>query len=324
MQKKLRKIKTTIILLTLLINVIIIFIPSSSAALLKSDACLNLEFDANVVQKRIKPLDKPTRIPINIRYQVIGKFAKRTAAHFNKKGIPATIELSIEEKPNGCSAIFEPHIVNIEIGTNWNSASTSLLVSFNENVPALKVVKIKVKMHAEEVSSSLFKINEVTDYAEIAVTPGFLLVFDATPKSTFKEISPGETTNFDIDLKNLGNAKTRFRFKILQKPKDWEVKIVADTFLESKLSGRDSTETVQLFVQSPDGIGLNNDQEVIQVSVTATYFAALSEKEQETILSFTVKSSGISTLGLGTIFALFVFIAVILLYYYRHRHRQRG
>lgn len=324
MQKKIKKVKTTIILLLLLINTIIILNPSCSAALIKSDACLDLEYDANIAQERIMPLEKPTKIPINIIYLVIGKFAKRISNHFNKKGISATIELSIEEKPNGCTVKIEPSTVNIEVKANWNYASSALLVEFNENVPALKVNKIKIKMHAKEISSKLYQINEETDYAEIAVTPDFLLIFDVIPRSTFKKISPGETTNFEIGLKNLGNAKTKFKFKILQEPKDWKVKIVSNIILESKLSGGDSTETIQLFVQSPDGIGFYNDQELIQVSVTATYYADISSEGQEMILSFIVKNSGISILGIGTISALFFLISLILLYFvYKYRKRRK-
>jgi len=323
LQKKLKKIKSIIILLILLINVVIIFTPYTQAALFKSDAHLSLELNADDIHERIMPLSKPTRIRINVGYQVIGKFVKKTSAHFKNKGTPATIHLSVEEIPNGCTATIEPSTVNIEVGANWNYASAALLVRFDENVPGLKPVKIKVKMHADELSSSIYKINEIIDYDEITVMPDFLLVFDVIPKNTFKEISPGETAFFDIELKNLGNAKTTFRFKTLKEPEGLNVKIISDVVLESKLSGGDSTETIQLAVYPQNDLSFYNNEEVIQISVIATQYGAPSEDGQEIILSFTVKTSGSSILIVGTISTFVVFIAVILLYYYRYRYRKQ-
>ncbi|EMR73475.1 hypothetical protein MCGE09_00624, partial [Thaumarchaeota archaeon SCGC AB-539-E09] len=78
--------------------------------------------------------------------------------------------------------------------------------------------------------------------------------------------------------------------------------------------GDDPKSTVQLVVQPPYSFGYHNEREVIQVSMTPSYYADPTLKGQEYVLSFVVQSRGFSTPGFEAIFVIIAMIGMTLIF----------
>jgi len=322
MTKSLKTVKASIVMGILLISVIVAFIPSSSAAPLKSTSTLKLEYDASAVEGRVMPLGGPVGIPVEIGYLVSGIFAESAIARFSSMGVPATIDISVEETPSWVTAWVSPNVVSPEIKTGWNSAFANVYVSFKETAPARAEVKIRVKMQAQKVPALLFEIGESTHYADITFTPEYLPIISINPKGTFKEISPGQESKFEIEIENLGNAKTDVAFKIVNTPKGWSANIQGEITLESAQQGEGSKKTVILLIQPPYNFGYHNDQVDFELEITPYFFADDTAVGRTITERFTVRSRGFSTPGFEAGFVVFALMGVAFIFNLRRNKRK--
>jgi len=309
MAKHLRTVKATIIVGILLISLSLAFVPSSSAGLLKNTVTLKLELkDPVAASQKVVPLNGSMSVEIQIGYLVSGLFAHRAIPIYESRQIPATISLSVEETPSFCTATIEPNVVSPSITSGWSFADAILKISFKEEAPARGEVKIKVRMHSDIVPGLLFQINEKTDTGEISFTPDYLPIISVTPQGNFLEISPGEVARFDIEIENLGNAKTVVDFTILDFPKDWSPNIISSTTVTEN-----GKTTVQLIVQPPYGFGYHNVRETIQIKIVPSYFGDATFTGREYTETFTIQSRGFSTPGFEVAFTFIALIGVCLL-----------
>jgi len=230
-----------------LISLSLAFVPSSSAGLLKNTATLKLALtDSQAASEMVVPLGGAMNVDVQIGYLVSGLFATQAINLYQQRQIPASIHLSVEETPSFCTATIQPNVVTPEIKKGYSYDNATLRISFKEEAPAMGEVKIKIRMHADMIPGLLFQINEATFIGEIAFMPAYLPIISVTPQGNFLEISPGEVARFDIEIENLGNAKTVVDFTILNFPKDWSPKSLKmekllSNFLFNHLMGLDIT-----------------------------------------------------------------------------------
>jgi len=298
MTKNLRTVKASIVMGILFLSIFAVLMPSTSAGIIKSNGNLKLEYDASALEEQVTPLGGPRPVTISIGYLVSGIFATQTVSILTGRVLPM-IELSVEETPSYATAWVEPNVISPDMSTSWSTATATLWVSFKENVPARAEVTIKVKMHASAIPGILFEVQEATSYADVSFTPGYLPIISVSPKGNFQEISPGEIATFDIEIENLGNAKTVVDFKILDIPEEWSPNI-----------------------QSPYGFGYHNDRETIRIEITPSYYGDPGDPDvtgMPQIETFTVQSRGFSTPGFEAAFVVFALMAVVIIFKKRHK-----
>lgn len=316
MTKHLRTVKVSLILGILLVSAIAAFIPSTSAAplLFGCDADVKMNYDAIAASSKVVPLSGEIQIPINISTQVQGLFANILVPILFNKGITTSVDLSIKNSPSWATARISPNVVNPDISTSWSGEEAYVHVSFNEDSPAHETAIFAIEMHVR-VPGAFGRVREATKTAEISFVPSYLPIIDATPQSTYKEISPGEILTFNIDLENLGNAETEFIFSVIDVPDGWSASIISNTKVGSRVDGKDPTKTVKLFVQAPYGFGYHNEREDIRISVKGRYFAGgagvLETEDYE--ITFTVRNRGFSTPGFEAAFTLFALVGIALI-----------
>jgi len=304
MTKNLRTVKASLILGILLFSLIAAFIPSTSAGLLKNNATIILEpEDPQALNDLVVPLEGPMSVGIKIGYLVSGVFASAAIQRFESMQVPAIISLEVDETPSWATATIEPNVVTPKIKLGYSYANATLKVSFKEDAPARGEVVITVRMRSDKISIPLFQINAKEQIGTITFTPDFLPIISVKPLNNFQEISPGEIATFDIEIENMGNAKTSVDFEILTFPEDWSPNIISSITI-----AENSKKTVQLVIQPPYGFGYHNVRETIQIRVTPSYFADPSLTGRIYIETFTIQSRGFSTPGFE---AILVFIALI-------------
>jgi len=272
MAKHLRTVKATILVGILLISLSLAFVPSSSAGLLKNTATLKLALtDSQAASEMVVPLGGAMNVDVQIGYLVSGLFATQAINLYQQRQIPASIHLSVEETPSFCTATIQPNVVTPEIKKGYSYDNATLRISFKEEAPAMGEVKIKIRMHADMI-------------------PGLLVA------------------RFDIEIENLGNAKTVVDFTILNFPKDWSPNIISSTTITE-----DGKTTIQLLVQPPYGFGYHNERETVQIKIVPSYFADATLIGREYVETFTIQSRGFSTPGFEVAFTFIALIGVGLL-----------
>ena len=313
MTKRLRTVKANIVMGILLVSLFVAFIPSTSAALFGNDADVKMTYDAIAASNKVVPLSGEITIPINISTQVQGLFANILVPILSNRGVTTSVDLSVKNSPPWATARVSPNVVNPKISTSWTGEEAYVHVSFNVDSPAHETAIFTIEMHAS-VPGAFGRVREVTKTAEIAFVPSYLPIIDATPQSTYKEMSPGEILTFNIDLENLGNAETEFLFSVIDVPDGWSASIISNTKVGSRVDGNDPTKTVQLFVQAPYGFGYHNEREDVRISVKGRFYAGgapLVTEDYE--ITFTVRNRGFSTPGFEAAFTLFALAGIALI-----------
>ena len=310
MTKHLRTVKATILVGILLISLSLAFVPSSSAGLLRNSATLKLDVNAEDLNQKVVPLSGPMSIDVEVGYIITGNFAKQAINLYDSRNMVASIHLSIEETPSFCTATIQPNVVNPVITKDEAvyKENATISISFKEDAPARGEIKIKVRMFSDAIPGLLFVTQEATFIHEIAFTPDYLPIISVTPQGNFKEISPGEVAKFDIDITNLGNAKTVVDFTILNFPDDWSPNIISSTTITES-----GTTTVQLLVQPPYGFGYHNERETVQIQIVPSYFGDAELTGRIYTETFTIQSRGFSTPGFELAFTIIALIGVGLL-----------
>jgi len=314
MKLHLRTVKTTIVLGIIFLSIFMTVTPSSSAKLLSVDTDVKMEYDAINVSEKIVPLSGEIQIPIYIRAKIRGILARFFEDRF-KGRTDFSISLSVKETPAWCTARISPNVVNPLISSQWTSETAYVHVSFKETAPAHVPTIITVEMDAS-AKGTLGYVRGVTQTAEISFTPSYLPIIDAVPRSTIKEITPGEIVIFYIDLENFGNAETEFIFRVTEVPKGWSASMLSNIKVGSSLENQNPKETVELRIQPPFDFGYHNEQEDIRIEVYGKYFASVGGKELRSDpyeITFTVRSRGFSTPGFEAILFLVALVGVILI-----------
>jgi hypothetical protein len=280
------------------------------AGIYRCESQLRLEYDSDAAEDQFLPIDRVKKIPIEIGYQISGQYAQMLAEYYTTKDIVSFIYLYIEDTPEWCVASISPPLVKIYPNASWATENASIEIKVNENAPASTQGVLKVRMDARRVGT----IQSGTFTAEIPFIPGYLPVLDIEADRKKQLIGPYDTAYFNIDIENLGNAKTTLVCDVIDPPQNWIVTIGSDIVIGATTSNDDPKKTIQLSIKPPLNFGYHNDREVINISITPTYFNDPTIKGEQYYVSFIVQSQGFSTPGLepGLIFSIIMFIFILM------------
>ncbi|MBN2065366.1 MAG: hypothetical protein JW771_00970 [Candidatus Thermoplasmatota archaeon] len=310
--------KTVMIAFLLFITVLSVTPASSAlygriAKLYECEGAVRIEYDENTVEQVFLPVDMVMEIPLNISFSVQGYYAEELLEYYTEGPI---FEASIEAKPEWCSVAILPSLFDIIPRTEWNTKECLLSIKVNENAQAYSEGTIRVKIQFKRFGS----INNGTFYQDIPFKPGFLpLLKISTSETTVKQINPQETAMFTVQVQNLGNAKTELLCNVVDKPKDWTVAVEEKAVVGSKATGDDDLIQMSVVVKPPFNFGYHHDREVIQLSITPSYFGNDSLTGEEYLVSFIVQSRGFSTPGFEGAYFIIGFACVLFLFHYQQR-----
>ena len=79
-------------------------------------------------------------------------------------------------------------------------------------------------------------------------------------------LNPGEIKSYEIELENLGNAKTTVTAEAFNIPEGWTVSILDSTVLGTLTKNEDNKKTLTLSIRSSDDFGYRNSVEIINIS----------------------------------------------------------
>ena len=312
MLKKSRTVKTGIIFGILLFSLFAVFASNASARVIGLNSALKVEFDEDDVKQKVKPAAGSIVIGIDVFYQYYGIGASLVAQYSLLRGIPAQVDLKIVEEPEWCTATVTPPVLTLTSGTTFSDpARATLIISVNENAPALLQDKVIIAAHSTRISGILFTLKEQTLEVDIPFEVDYSPAISfTTPKGNFMQVGPLDTADFEIEIENLANGPTEVTCEILNAPEGWSPNIVSTVLLSSKaLGSEDTTKTVHLKIKPPYDFGLHNKIQSIQVKLTSNYYRDPLLVGKEYVLTFNVQSTGFSP-GIG--FEIPVIVVVLI------------
>lgn len=324
MNRNFRTAKSVVVIGILLVGIFAVFIPSTSAGILDRLAEaytvyseVKIEYDKDAASDPVLPLEMVKDIPVTISLRVTGYFAEDLLHYY--EGTNLFIDLDVNETPEWCTASILPRKLVIPASVIWSTNNATLSVMINEDAPAFSEELIKVKVKVGKLGA----IQGGEFFQDIRFIPGYLPVLRLNvPESTCELVGPDDVANFDIEIENLGNAMTEVACRVIDVPKGWNASIASSATIGSRTSGNNIKRTLQLSVKPPHGFGYHEEREIIEVSITPSYYGNSSLTGKEHLLYFVVQSRGLYMPGFEAVFVIFALIGVVLIFKNRQRRKK--
>lgn len=248
---------------------------------------INIEYNSMATSDPIIPLSGPRFISLNISYIVVGLFANSIVKLLHRRGFVVPIKLSIEEKPDWCTAIIAPNTVYNKISDEGPKSQATLIVSVDQTAPAYTLSTIKLKAESALVKGRLGILTLIASAEakfEISIIPGYLpLINVMMPEGNFKNVVPDQQADFNITIENLGNAKTKISSEVLYKPENWSVSLPSSVIIDVN----DLAEIQLIFRTDENFTGM----EIIQVAFTPSFYADSNQTGITWIETFIIKAA---------------------------------
>jgi hypothetical protein len=274
------------------------------------ESVIDIDYDKNLTEKPLLPIDMVLNIPIEVEYYVQGQYADFVTEAYLLRELDAFIYLEIGNTPEWCDATISPPVLIIPATMDGTIEYANLSVQISRDAQAFAEGDVAVKF----IVSRMGAVSGRTIVRNVTITTGYLPILDIDVLGdTVKTITPDEMANFDIEIENLGNAKTNLSLWIEDIPDGWTATIPSNLILGAEKLNEDTKRTVQLNVKPPYDVGYHREKETITIVLKPAYFNDDSIAGEEYYLTFIVKNKGFSTPGFEFIFILIGIIVVSLI-----------
>lgn len=320
MNKQLQKFKIFIIFILLFCSSIIIISPSGKSGPLdqiyECSPFIEIEYNESLLKEPVVPYDEPRQIPITVKAKVTGPASDivvdKIGSDWDNLGIRLIIDISIAEVSEGCYASINPPILQFPVSDEYKSTNATLSFTIDQYFPAFSLKKVKIQFSTRRLGkkATLVKANNIVKEIPFIVGYQPQLSF-SYPNSNVKNIAPGDTAYFPIEIENWGNAETNVNTEIVDIPEGWQADIIKNLTLGTNLFGGEAKATISLNVKPPINFGYHEDRTIIKVKMTPVYYNNSEFKGEPHYLYFIVQSKGFSTPGFEMILIIFAFIFVL-------------
>ncbi len=205
----------------------------------------------------------------NVSYKVSGIFADIIARWFHGR-VFMTIELSIKDVPEWASISVFPDTVHFDISSDWETPieSPAILIILNESAPAFNISYFKIVGTTNCTKGPfgiLTWIHGSKVEKEFPIVPGYLPLINVTPETNNIHTPPGQITELNISIENLGNGLTLVKSEIIDSPSpNWWVYIQPETVLDVG-----EEKEASLFIMPPENYTGNDS---INLTFTPCYY----------------------------------------------------
>jgi len=313
MNKKFHKIKIFLISVMILCSSLLVICPITSSlpldTIYECEPIFLIEYNRTLLQEPIIPLAKARVIPIQVKAKIKGAAADIVAKGIGN--IVIYVNPYVEDLPEGCHASISPPLLLLRVSTEFESQNANISIVIDQKLPALTEKQLTIRLISKSLKGKATVVKAGNFTQKIPFTIGYYPQLDiSTPNGNVKDIHPDETVSFPIELENLGNGITNVTSEVIDIPEGWSARIISTTFGTAVL-GDNTKETLYLEINPPINFGYHEDQAVIKVSITPSYYKNSTYTGEPVYLSFIVQSQGFSTPGFEMITLLFALIFVL-------------
>jgi len=181
-------------------------------------------------------------------------------------------------------------------------------LSLDEDAPAYEQGVIYVRATVPTIGP----IDGMEQTFSLSFKPAYRALISPVPQTNNKIIGPMDTAEFQVDITNMGNARTKVFFEIDYDslPEGWSAIINDNIVLET---GSGSTGKVYLTVRPPKGFGYHDDDAIIRVKITPKYADDTNIQGEPEYLTVSVESRGLSVIGIEIIIPILILIFLALI-----------
>ena len=321
MRNNFRVLKASLLMGMVLMSVILSISGGSVSAadrpkLLSFNSYIDIEYDSEPLNEDLA-IEKSINIPLTIKYRtdvpegfpvVIPNALwqiKNWILYGSMIGPMQKIHVEVVDKPSWADiSISQPDMfINIPTGSEETSISTSLVISPREEAPAVPQ-SIVLKVECDTIG----RINGVTFEETVHFTPSFVPTITITPENPTRTVTPRESVNFKIAVKNNANKKIRVTPAVVGIDTDKWTPTINPPFHDIESAGQ---EEFIFSIYTPYDFGWHNEIESFQIDFTAKIFPL---REEATVggpysIYLRVNNYGFSTPG----FELLTFVAALVI-----------
>jgi hypothetical protein len=286
-------------------------VDTASAALINFNSYADLQYDASALQKPLA-IDVSVTIPITVEYWTdipafFGTVIPYPLNFYILFGQPIgpmqKIHLEVLNPPSWANIYISSPDLLTDIpfyGDDHMFVKTNLIVSPRIEAPA-ESYKIDIKATGEPIG----KVRGFTYQESIDFTPSFVPTVQVTTKDPIRTVSPHESVNFQINVRNLGNKITRVTPTIKNKNPDW-----TETINPPELEIDPNDEATFTFsIIAPYDFGWHNEYESFEVQFKSEVYPYRTGAANNTkSVYLVVNNYGFSTPG----FELLTFVVAAL------------
>jgi hypothetical protein len=312
----------------LILSSIVIFcltftlIPNTSAGIL--DRVYDCEYnliitaDEDAINNPFLPVDMVVQIPLVLELDFYGRYSEEMEPYY-VGAATAIIDMFVNNTPSWASVTISPPSMELPLLSGEPAVGNATL---NVKVDEEAIPFVDGIIDLRIICQGIGAIDKRIFDKPITFYPGYLPFLKVNTEDTVERVSPQETARFDIEVENIGNAKTNVVTKVLNEPEDWHVEITSDLVLGTSAYGEDSKDTITLSVKPSYTAGYHNEREIIKVALTPVYYDNDSLSGEKYILSFIVQNRGFSTPGFEILPLFLAFIIVISILYKKHQKNR--
>jgi len=323
MTKNLRTVKATFIIGILLVSISASIASSASAEnaqdsrtkIVGLTSYVIIDWGEDLENNPIKPRGELRAVKLDITYGINVQGLFSNIANIVKLlhlGRQANIQLEVIGTSPWCTAsISQGATIPASVQSYEKNYTARVNIQVEQDAPAFALTSIKIKVSAPDVGL----IAGYEEIIDLNFVPQYIPKVQPLVKDTnTKRIGPMDTVTFPIEIENMGNARTLVKCEVEYVPEGW-VAIIDDSITLEE--GVGTKAIVYLTVRPPKGFGYHDEDGMIRVKVTPSYWQDTSLEGSPETVSVLVESRGFSVIGIEMILLpLIVIIAIILFLYY--------
>ncbi len=324
MIKNLKTLKSTLIMLILLISMVVTFTPTASAGLIDIQPTINITYEE--LAEKVTPLSDGLEINLSTTLKLTGFGANfvQNSLFSILKDKSVIIDLSVEETPDWAQASLTNTSTQIKLSEIDSAWESNIKITAKENASAFTTGVVKINATSKLVSGFLFNILEKTKSIEIPFEVGYYSAVDyELSQGNHHMISPYNSTKIPINITNLGNGDTTVEIELVESIENFTINIPDSVTLDA-FDGEE-----QIFLEiSADTHEFENRS--IQFNFTAICAEDSDIKGQTQTLTFTVENDGsyeepsedmfeIDTTLLAVILVVLILVIIVVVFFLRKR-----
>ena len=280
---------------------------------------IDIEYDPTPLNENLN-IDESVNVPLTVKYwtdapenflQFVPWQIRNLFLFGSIIGPMQKLHLEIVDKPDWANIyISQPDILsNIPLGGQESAVevTTSLILS-----PRVEAPSQSYSIAITATCDTIGRINGFEHEEFIDFTPSFVPTIQITPEEPTRTVSPRESVNFKITVKNDGNKKTRITPSLSDIDSKW-TPTINPPFYDISPGG---TGEFTFSIYTPYDFGWHNEIESFQIDFTAQIFPLREDAPVGGPYSIflRVNNYGFSTPGFEiiTLFAAIIIVGIIL------------
>jgi hypothetical protein len=318
-----KTVKTCFILGLLLFSTLTCLAPTPSAGpIVGLSSYVDVSWNSSASEKPIVPRGGLRTIDLDVRYGITtgGILADLILPFYT--GRQVTITLEILNYSSWCTPTLKSGSIVTAVLNGEITLKSQITLTVDVDAPAYAGGVVRMKASVDKIGP----IDSFEQAFDLQFTASYLpLIKQQILNANTQQIGPMDTAVFQIQVENLGNARTVVFFEVDTStlPEGWTA-LPTDNIILNEPPQQGATGIAYLTVRPPHTFGYHYDIASIQVKITPARAENDKERGEPQYATVVVESRGFSVIGLEFVAPIIIIVAlaIFLVYFYMRRKKM--